>query len=158
MQTREDLVKLAEPILEEIGLELVELQVQRGRKPLVRISIDGPDGVSIDQCARISRQIERKLESIDPETRMIALEVSSAGMNRPIWSLAHFQRFVGSNLSFVLREPRDGRKSYKGSIESVSGESVSIRVENGDMLTIRPDEFEKANLDLDPWLGKRDKK
>ncbi len=158
MLTREDLVQLAEPVMDEFGMELVECQIQRGKKSLVRISIDSEAGVSISQCAQISRRIERRLESLDPDNRMIGLEVSSAGMNRPIWNLAHFQRFAGKMISFRLRSPQDGKATYQGSIESVEGDVVSIRVEDGEVLKLKPDEIEKANLDLDPWLGKRNKK
>ena len=155
MFTREDLTELVMPVLEEHGLELVELQIQRGRRPVLRFFIDSSEGVDVGHCALIARAIERKLEAKDPNAREFVLEVSSAGMNRRIWLIEHFERYVGEQVVVTLKEAEEEKTKIKGIIEAVEGNRIMIRLAEGERLELTADAIEKARLDIDPWQGKR---
>jgi ribosome maturation factor RimP len=154
MITRETMTALLDPLLTDHGLELVELQIVPGRRRLLRVFIDSASGVNVGNCAQISREITRRLDA-DPAAGDYVLEVSSPGMNRPIWSLEHFRRFAGEAVRFELKRPRDGELRYTGTIEGVSGDLVQLRVKGGEVLELAVDEIESARLDIDPWQGRR---
>lgn len=101
---REELEELIRPLLQESGLELVQSSVARGgRMQNIRITLDHPDGVSVDACARISRRIAVMLDANPLLRGAYNLEVSSPGMNRPIWSAEHFRRFAGERVRVTMR-------------------------------------------------------
>jgi ribosome maturation factor RimP len=143
---------LVAPLIEQAGLELVKLQVVHGhRQTQLRIFVDHEQGVSVGDCARLCREIGRQLEArFGPESAPL-LEVSSAGMSRPIWALEHFRRFRGEKLHFELVEPRQGRLRFRGTIEAVEGERIRLRLDEGEILELTAGEIAAANLELDPW-------
>ncbi|MCK4306141.1 MAG: ribosome maturation factor RimP [Candidatus Eisenbacteria sp.] len=153
MMTREELAALVGPMLEERGMELVEVQSIPGRKRKLRVFVDSAGGVNVGNCAEISREIARKLDAL-PAFGNFVLEVSSPGMNRPIWSLEHFRRFLGERLYFETKEPRNGQIRFNGWIESVEGDVIRLRVENGGVLELSVDAIRGAHLDIDPWKGR----
>lgn len=155
MMTREAMAALVGPLLDERGLELVEMQLIPGRRPILRVFIDSAQGVDLADCAEVSRGIARKLDALEPQASEYALEVSSPGMDRPIWSLEHFRRFRGENLRFELKEPRGGRFRFEGRIDSVDGEVVRLRVQDGEALELTVDAIQSACLEMDPWKGRR---
>ena len=152
MVTKDEVTALIRSLLEGSGTELVQVQLSRGRKHVqIRVFIDRPDGVTVADCAELSHAISRKLEAgpeIGTEYRM---EVSSAGMDRPIWSMEHFRRFQGERVRFELMEPREGRVRFTGHIESVSGERVRFRTQQGEVIEVTEGDLAAANLELDPW-------
>lgn len=154
MITREKMADLLDPLLADHGLELVQLQIIPGRRRILRVFIDSPAGVSVGDCAEISREISRRLDA-DPTSGDYVLEVSSPGMNRPIWSLEHFKRFTGQALNLETKEPRDGRVRFAGTIESVAGDVVRLRTSSGELVELAIDEIESARLNMDPWQGRR---
>jgi ribosome maturation factor RimP len=148
----EELEARIAPLIEEAGLELVRLQVVPGhRQTQLRIFVDHEQGVSVADCARLSREIARALEDRPGVESAYRLEVSSAGMNRPIWSLEHFRRFRGEKLHFELVEPLGGRLRFHGTIEAVEGERIRLRTDEGEVLERATGEIAAAHLDLDPW-------
>jgi ribosome maturation factor RimP len=152
MITKDEATALIRSLLEGSGIELVQVQLSRGRKHVqIRVFIDRADGVTVADCAKLSHAISRKLEAgpeIGTEYRM---EVSSAGMDRPIWSMEHFRRFQGERVQFELVEPREGRVRFAGHIESVSGERVRFRTQQGELIEVTEGDLAAANLELDPW-------
>jgi ribosome maturation factor RimP len=107
----------------------VELLARGGRGQLLRVYIDGPDGVGLDDCERVSHQVSGLLDVEDPIRGDYALEVSSPGLDRPLFELGHFARFVGETARVRLHAPQDGRSNYKGVIEAVEGDDVVLRVD-----------------------------
>jgi ribosome maturation factor RimP len=100
---------LAIPVLEEIGLELVEVQFRREQSGWVlRLVIDKQEGVSLDDCAAVSREIGQLLDIEDFIDQAYNLEVSSPGLNRPLKSMADFQRFIGRKAKIKTIEPISG--------------------------------------------------
>lgn len=127
--------------LEGLGYELVDLETSRGG--LVRIFIDAPRGISVDDCARVSNHLTRgfAVEGIDYER----LEVSSPGLDRPLKRLEDYARFAGQQASVRLKLPRDGRRRFEGRIAGVEGGNVALEVE-GAKLSFAFADIDRARL------------
>jgi ribosome maturation factor RimP len=126
----ERLVTLIEPLLAQLGYELVDLEYipARGRGA-VRIFIDRPEGVGLDDCERVSRELSARLDVEDPIPTAYTLEVSSPGDDRVLRTRAHFDRFVGSRVFVELAAPRQGRRRYTGLLRTVADEGVELEVD-----------------------------
>jgi ribosome maturation factor RimP len=111
---------VVEPVVERAGAELVNVELggSRGR-PVVRVYVDKEAGVTLDDCARLSRLIERELESSGTVPERYVLEVSSPGIERPLSRRRDFERFVGREIAVRLRAGREGRKRFTGVLEGV---------------------------------------
>lgn len=114
-----------ESILEGLGYELVD--AERSRGGLIRLFIDRPEGISVDDCARVSNHLTRlfAVEGVAYER----LEVSSPGLDRVVRRLADFARFAGHKASIRLKLPREGRRRLEGPLRGVEGESVLVEVD-----------------------------
>src|SRR5882762_4277283 len=118
---RERLIALIEPVLVQLGYELVELEYAAGRsQAVVRIFIDKPDGITVEDCERVSREVAALLDVDDPIPTAYTLEVSSPGFDRLLRTPAHFERFVGSRVFVELKVPRAGRRRYTGTLQAVN--------------------------------------
>jgi len=123
-----DLVtELARPIVSENGLELWDVEyVSEGGQWYLRIYIDKEDGVSIDDCEKVSRALDPILDEKDPIPTSYIFEVSSAGLERTLKQPAHFQRFLGENVEVKLYKPLDGSKLYAGNLTAYENGDVTI--------------------------------
>ncbi len=143
---RERLIALMEPVLARMGYELVELELSSGRSHAVlRLFIDTPAGVTVDDCERVSREIAALLDVEDPIPTAYTLEVSSPGFDRVLRTPAHFERFVGSRVLVELKLPRSGRRRYTGTLQSVSEQGVELQVDR-DRVQMAFNEIGKARL------------
>jgi ribosome maturation factor RimP len=137
------LEKVVEPALAGMGYELVDAQASnRGR--LLRLFIDKPGGVTLDDCAAASRHLSRLLavEGIDYET----LEVSSPGLDRPLRKEADFARFAGQRAEIRMRTPdASGRRRFAGVLRGAEGGQVSMEVD-GQNVALALDDVDKAKL------------
>ena len=126
----ERLVVLIEPLLAQLGYELVDLEYNpaRGRGTL-RIFIDRPEGIGIEDCERVSREVSARLDVEDPIPTAYTLEVSSPGDDRVLRTRAHFDRFIGSRVFVELAAPREGRRRYTGLLRTVADEGVELEVD-----------------------------
>ena len=108
-----------------LGYELVHLE--SSQQGLVRIFIDSPGGITVDDCARVSNHLTRvfAVEGVDYDR----LEVSSPGLDRPLKCLADFERFAGREASVRLKLPRDGQRRFEGRVAGVEGDRVILEVE-----------------------------
>lgn len=124
-----------------LGYDLTDLETSRGG--LLRVFIDSPRGITVEDCARVSNHLSRVLavEGIDYER----LEVSSPGLDRPLKRPEDFARFAGRKASVRLRLPREGRRRFEGAIAGVEGEGVLMDVE-GKRLRFAFAEIDKARL------------
>ena len=124
-----------------LGYELVDLESSRGG--LLRVFIDAPSGITVDDCARVSNHLTRAfaVEGIDFER----LEVSSPGLDRPLKRLEDFGRFAGQKASVRLRMPRDGRRRFEGVLVGVEDGNVLLEVE-GEQLRFALAEIDRARL------------
>lgn len=147
---------LVEPILNEFGMELVDLEYRReGRDWFLRLFIDKPGGVTLDDCADVSREVDTLLEVEGLITHAYRLEVSSPGLDRPLKRLADFERFAGQPVklkSFELLDP-DGRghsrKTFSGVLLGVVEGRIRIEQQDrkGGVVEFSLDQIAKAHLD-----------
>jgi ribosome maturation factor RimP len=119
--------ELLQRTLPALGYELVDVETSRGG--LVRVFIDKPAGIDVEDCARVSNHLTRlfAVENIDFDR----LEVSSPGLDRPLTKLADFARFVGEEASLTLSAPVDGAKRVKGIVRGVEGDNVLVETAAG---------------------------
>lgn len=124
------LEKVILPIVEGLGYLFVGLQYfQQGRHSMIRVYIDKEGGVNAEDCERVSRQVDAALEVEAPVRGEYLLEVSSPGLDRLLFTPEQFSGYLGKQVAVRLSVPRDGQKNFKGWIQSVDGEDISIRVE-----------------------------
>jgi ribosome maturation factor RimP len=143
---REGLTALIEPVVERLGFELVELEYGAGRgHALLRVFIDREGGITVDDCTRVSRELSALLDVEDPIPTAYTLEVSSPGFDRLLRTRAHFGRFVGSRVFVELKEPRDGRRRYTGTLLTVDEEGIALEVDR-EHVAVAFDEIGKARL------------
>ena len=140
------LIALFEPVLAEAGYELVEVEFVTGQGgATLRIYIDGPEGIDVDDCAAASQPISDLLDANDPFPGAYSLEVSSPGLDRVLRTPEHFARFVDNRVKVELQVPRDGRKRYTGMLRKADGESIEMDVDNFSV-SIKLAEISRARL------------
>ena len=128
--SRDGLIKLLEPAIENLGYELADLELKTGGADgLVRIFIDKADGIGVEDCEAVSRQVSTILDVEDPLQGNYALEVSSPGLDRTLTKPAHFIRFMGQDVRVKLRFPLSGRRNYRGALKSADDEKIEVEVD-----------------------------
>lgn len=116
--------------VEALGFELVEAELSGGRHHrTLRVYIDGPEGVTVDDCAAVSRQLSAILDVEDPIIGSYTLEVSSPGLDRPLVTPADFRRFQGAMIKVRLLNALDGRRNFTGRLLETTPESVVMEVD-----------------------------
>jgi ribosome maturation factor RimP len=125
------LLNLVRGVVEALGYELVgvEYMARPTAGHLLRIYIDGADGIGLTDCEKVSHQVSGVLEVEDPIRGEYALEVSSPGLDRPLFEKAHFEQFTGHLARIKLNAALNGRSNYKGTILEVDGDEVVLQVE-----------------------------
>ncbi len=137
---------LFEPTLESMGYELV--QVESGAQPggaVLRVYIDAPGGIMLDDCTAVSRRLSALLDVEQPITSAYSLEVSSPGVDRPLVKPAHFQRFVGSSVRAVTHSHVLGRRRFSGRLLEANAEGVVVECE-GEVYALPYDNIDSARL------------
>jgi ribosome maturation factor RimP len=141
------------PALAELGLECLGVEWNAGHGGgLLRVYIDSlqhdgdaANAVSVDDCEAASREISALLDVDDPIPGHYVLEVSSPGIERPLFNAAQFARFAGAEAKVTLKLPRDGRRRLRGRIEAVHGDRIGMDVD-GERMEIVQNEIESAHL------------
>ncbi|RBP63779.1 ribosome maturation factor RimP [Brenneria salicis ATCC 15712 = DSM 30166] len=131
--------------VEALGYELVGIEFIRSRQSTLRIYIDSEDGITVDDCADVSHQVSAVLDVEDPITVAYNLEVSSPGLERPLFTVEHYVRFIGEEVTVVLRMAVQNRRKWLGIIKAVDGEMITITVEGKDEVFALSN-IQKANL------------
>ena len=128
--TGDELAKLLEPTVERLGYELADLEVRLGGKGgMVRIFIDKPDGIDLDDCEKVSLAVSALLDVEDPVPGNYNLEVSSPGLDRKLTKIEHFQRFEGETVKVQMRFPIEGRRRFRGTLVSSDDENIVVEVD-----------------------------
>ncbi len=126
------LAGIVQPVVEGMGYELVRLRLMGGKKPILQIMADKPDGgIEVDDCAKISTALSAVLDVEDPIEDNYALEVSSPGIDRPLTRLKDFDRWAGYVAKIETSELIDGRKRFKGNLAGIDGDEVLIDISEG---------------------------
>ena len=141
------LVDLARSVVEPMGYELVGVEFHtRSVNPLLRVYIDSESGVTLDDCQRVSHQLGGVLDVEDPISGPYTLEISSPGLDRPLFEARHFDRFAGAQARLQLREPLDGRRKLMGRLLGMRDGDVAIVDSEGREWRVPLERIEKARL------------
>jgi ribosome maturation factor RimP len=128
--TGDELAKLLEPTVERLGYELADLEVRLGGKGgMVRVFIDKPEGIDLDDCEKVSLAVSALLDVEDPVPGNYSLEVSSPGLDRKLTKIEHFQRFEGETVKVQMRFPIEGRRRFRGTLVSSNDENIVLEVD-----------------------------
>jgi len=147
--------EIARPLAESLGMELVELEYKReGRQMMLRLYIDREGGVSLDDCAAVSRELSAVLDIEDIVPGRYTLEVSSPGLNRPLKSRADYERYCGRLVRIRTFEPfaddaGNRRKTFLGELVRLDGDLVRLRLREGQTAAIPLECVAKANLEFE---------
>ena len=152
-----DIVHVVKPTIEALGYQCwgIEFGIY-GKRALLRIFIDHPDGISLDNCSEVSQQISGVLDVESTIKRAYILEVSSPGLDRPLFERSHYECYVGEKIKVRCYSAIEGRKNILGFLDSVNGDSIIVRVED-DSLEVPFDSIRRANLVFNQNI-KKDKK
>jgi len=143
---REKLIALTEPLLGALGYELVDLDYAAGRtQALLRFFIDSEQGIGIEDCERVSRELSALLDVEDPVPQAYTLEVSSPGLDRVLRTSAHFVRFTGERVHVELSVAREGRRRYTGQLSVVGPQGIELNVD-GATVSVPFAEISRARL------------
>jgi len=142
----QQLQQLLAPVITALGYELWGIErLSQGATGLVRVYIDSPQGISIDDCERVSYQISGILDVHDPISGHYTLEVSSPGLDRPLFTLEQFTRFLGHQAQVRLSQPLNNQRNFTGKIQHITETQIILQVaETEYMLPI--EQIEKARL------------
>ena len=135
------------PVVEAAGLELYGCEFQAGpQRSRLIVYIDHVDGVKLDDCAKISRQIGAILDVEDPIGGRYELEVSSPGIDRPLLTLPHFERVAGEKVKLKISQAHNNQRNFVGILKSVAGDQITVLLDDGSDLVVAFTEIEKAKL------------
>lgn len=140
--------ELIGPVLEEMGIELVDtVYIKEGGRWFLRIFIDQPGGIGLDDCQRVSEQIDPLLDEHDPIPHAYTLEVSSPGLERPLKKPADFERFTGRKVRLNTFAPVEGRRKFKGVLVTADRQAITLELEEeGKSAVIPLDQVASARL------------
>jgi len=126
-----DIWSLIEPVVEGMGYEVVDIDYRpHPTDGLLRIYIDGPNGIVLDDCTTVSHQISSVLDVEDPIPGQFNLEISSPGMDRPLRKVADFERFAGSTVKIKLTVPTlEGQRNFTGKLKGIENEEVILEMD-----------------------------
>lgn len=134
------------PAVVALGYELWGIEYNtHSRHPLLRVFIDSENGINVEDCAAASRQISSVLDVEDPINTEYTLEVSSPGMDRPLFTLDQFTRYVGEWVKVKLRAPFEGRRNFRGRLAGVEADEVVVVVDDHEFL-LPIELIDKANV------------
>ncbi len=148
-RTLDTLYEILEPVVSGLGYELVGIDYRPSPKnALVRLYIDQPDGVTLDDCTRVSNQVSSVLDVEDPIPGQYTLEISSPGLDRPIFKVEDYERFAGEKVHLRLQGLYEGRRKFSGVLRGLRDDCVVVD-ENGNEIQVPLSQIDRANLELE---------
>lgn len=155
MKNTPTLQALLAPTVEAMGYEFWGvIYMPQGRHAVLRVYIDSEEGITVFDCERVSRQVSAVLDVEDPLKGVYTLEVSSPGLDRPLFTPEQFRRYIGAKVNVRFHMPIENRRHLKGVLEQVIENEVSIQDENGIEFKIAFDNIAKANVVPDDVIHK----
>ena len=140
------LTEMLRPAVEEVGKELLGVEfISAGNQSVLRLFIDHENGINVDDCAEVSRQVGAILDVEDPISTEYNLEVSSPGVDRPLFDLSHFQAVIGETINVKISLPLNGRRKFKGKLEAIENDTLIVVVDGQDFELVFSN-IDKANL------------
>ena len=142
----EQLQALLAPVVEALGYQCWGIEfISQGRHSLLRVYIDHANGILVDDCEKVSRQLSGVLDVEDPISGEYTLEVSSPGMDRPLFTVEQYAAHVGAQVKVKLRSPYEGRRNFQGVLCGVEEQDVVVQVDDHEYL-LPIDSIDKANI------------
>jgi len=146
-KVREEVERLVLPILEEEGMELVDIEYRMGKgRGILRLYIDKPEGVKIDDCERVSKRIDPIMDRSNIIGGRYLLEVSSPGLDRPLKKEEDFKRFIGRLIKVKTFSPIDNQKTFVGNLKDYKEGVVTLETREEKVIEIPMKNIVKANL------------
>ena len=143
---REQLRELLAPVVAGVGYQLWELEyMPRSGGGLLRLYIDSSNGISLDDCERVSRAVSEQLDATDPIPGHYTLEVSSPGLDRVLRTREHFERFAGERVKLEMMQPIEGRKRFAGRLLGVGESDITLELESG-RISLPIEDIHRARL------------
>lgn len=140
--------EIAEPYAKELGLEIWDVQfVKEGAEHYLRIFIDKPEGISIDDCVNLTHAVDKPLDVADPISVPYILEVSSPGAERPLKRDEHFLKYLGNRVMVKLIRPRDGKREFKGTLDAYENGNITFTPDDGETFVFNKKEASYVKLD-----------
>ena len=141
-----ELMELLEPVITALGYEMLGIEYFKQKDgSMLRLYIDNDAGITIDDCTRVNHQVIGVLDVHDPIKEKYLLEISSPGLDRPLFTLEQFKRYPGQEVKMRLREKLDGRRMIRGVIKAVEEKAVIVSDDGVDYL-IPADVIDLAHL------------
>ena len=126
------MASIVQPVIEDLGYELVRIRLMTGKSTTLQIMADRPDGgIDVNDCSKISTEVSAILDVEDPIEPEYALEVSSPGMDRPLTRLKDFAKWEGFEVKIETSELIDGQRRFKGMLRGVEGNEVLVEIQQG---------------------------
>lgn len=142
----QNLQEMLQDAVKNLGCELWGIECQRvGRFMTVRLFIDKEGGVTVDDCADVSRQVSAILDVEDPIADKYNLEVSSPGLDRPLFTLPQFERYIGQDIAVHLRIPVMERRKWQGKLERIEKDMITLIVDDQEQILVFGN-IQKANV------------
>lgn len=146
MAVSDQIEALIETPIESLGYVLVGVEyIKNGQETVLRIYIDSEQGISLEDCERVSHQVNGILEVEDPISSAYSLEVSSPGFDRPLFKQRDFEQFVGSQAKIAMKLPILGRRNFKGILHGFKEGNILIEVD-GELYDLPFTKLAKARL------------
>lgn len=140
------LEELSAPVVESLGYELTDLTFEKkGKDWYLTLFIDSENGISLEDCEKVSRPVSEMLDEQDPIEQSYFLEVSSPGMDRPLTKEKHFLSNLDKKIAVHLFAPMDGKKDIEGVLKSYTTDELTLELETGELLTLENSKIAKAN-------------
>ena len=136
-----------EPAISGLGYELWGVEyLSQGKHSVLRLYIDSENGITVDDCQQVSHQVSGILDVEDPIKGQYSLEVSSPGLDKPLFIADHYARYLGARVKVRLRQAVLGRRNFTAIIESVNDDEVCLVDETGEAIVVDVSDIDKANL------------
>jgi ribosome maturation factor RimP len=143
---RDQLRELLAPVVAGLGYQLWELEfMPRSGGGLLRLYIDSPGGITVDDCERVSHRVSETLDAADPIPSHYTLEVSSPGLDRVLRTREHFERFAGERVKLEMMQPIEGRKRFAGRLLGVGDGEITLELESG-RISLPIEDIHRARL------------
>jgi ribosome maturation factor RimP len=143
----QNLTALFEPVVESMGYELVGVEFHGGEHHgVLRVYIDKEDGITVDDCASVSRQVSAVLDVEDPVAIAYDLEVSSPGINRPLFKAGDYQKYAGQKVKIKLAVAQDGRKNFNGELQGINDDGLVLIEVDNETFELPLHDIAKSNL------------
>ena len=151
MESTKDLSDILKPVVERMGYIYWGLRFHgHGRRSVLQVYIDHPDGITLDDCSAVSNQLSGVLDVEDVIGQSYTLEVSSPGVERPLLNSKHYELYIGAKIKVKSYIPLDNRKNFSGQLEAANEDSITLKIEE-ELIDIPYSAIKQGHLLCEDW-------